>query len=166
MNEESHRDCDAWAEEWSWTPLETRDGWEAWLIQDGSFDNFSEFRSLSGDSLGDLRYKPFGVTPEPEVRTQVVPGDAVSSVILVSDGISEMLSDNEIADLARSQQRKGPEASAKEVLDFAEEMGSSDNCTVIVIPLPGWAARVKDTTKDLREYRRSGAAMNSRQRRM
>lgn len=116
--------------------------------------------------LGDLRYKPFGVTPEPEVRTQVVLGHTVSSVILVSDGISDILSNEEISDLARTKSNLGPEASAKEVVDFAEEMGASDNCTAIVIPLPGWATKVKDTTKPLREYRLSGAAMSGRQRRM
>jgi protein phosphatase PTC6 len=87
-------------------------------------------------------------------------------MILVSDGISEVLSDGEMADLVRSKSSMGPEASAKEVLGFAEEMGATDNCTVIVIPLPGWATKVRDMTKSLREYRLSGAAMSGRQRRM
>jgi protein phosphatase PTC6 len=87
-------------------------------------------------------------------------------MIMVSDGVSEVLSDGEIADLARSKSGMGPGASAKEVLGFAEEMGATDNCTVIVIPLPGWPVKVKDTTKNLREYRLSGAALSGRQRRM
>ena len=87
-------------------------------------------------------------------------------MVLVSDGISGVLSDGEISDLVRSKAHIGPEASAKEVLDFAEEMGTDDNCTVVVIPLPGWSTKYKDLTKDLREYRLSGAANSSRQRRM
>lgn len=116
--------------------------------------------------LGDLRFKPFGVTPEPEVRTQVVRGIAASSIILVSDGVSGILSDNEISDLVRSKSSMGPAASAKELVNFAEELGTDDNCTAIVIPLPGWETKVKDGTKKLREYRLSGAASSGRQRRM
>jgi protein phosphatase PTC6 len=106
------------------------------------------------------------VTPEPEVRTQVVKGEAASSMILVSDGVSGILSDNEISDLVRSKSSMGPAASAKEVVNFAEELGTDDNCTAIVIPLPGWNTKVKDGTKKLREYRLSGAASSGRQRRM
>lgn len=113
-----------------------------------------------------MRFKPFGVTPEPEVRTQVVKGETVSSLILVSDGISGTLSDGEISDLVRSKAHLGPAASAKELLSFAEELGSEDNCTAIVIPFPGWSTKVKDLTKGLREYRLSGAATSGRQRRM
>ncbi|KAG8761202.1 hypothetical protein FRC14_006251 [Serendipita sp. 396] len=116
--------------------------------------------------LGDIQYRQFGVTPEPEVHTRVVRGDTVSSMVLVSDGISGILSDDEISDLVRSKSRQGPAACAKEVLEFAEELGTDDNCTVVVIPLPGWSTNVKDFTKELREYRRSGAAMSGRQRRM
>ncbi|KAG8789615.1 hypothetical protein FRC15_006347 [Serendipita sp. 397] len=87
-------------------------------------------------------------------------------MVLVSDGISGILSDDEISDLVRSKSRQGPAACAKEVLEFAEELGTDDNCTVVVIPLPGWSTNVKDFTKELREYRRSGAAMSGRQRRM
>ena len=96
----------------------------------------------------------------------MVRGETVSSMILVSDGISGILSDGEISDLVRSKARYGPEAGAKEVLDFAEELGADDNCTVVVIPFPGWATRVKDLTKNYREYRLSGAANSGRQRRM
>lgn len=34
-------------------------------------------------SLGDLRYKRFGVTPEPEVRTKLLKGGVVNSMLLV-----------------------------------------------------------------------------------
>lgn len=117
-------------------------------------------------SLGDSRYRPFGVTPEPEIRNCVVRGDSVSSMILISDGISSLLTDNEVSDLVRSVARYGPQTGAKEVIDFAEELGAEDNCTVVVIPLPGWSVKVRDSTKELREYRLSGAARSGRQRRM
>lgn len=75
-------------------------------------------------------------------------------MVLVSDGISSVVSDQEIVDLARGAM--GPRHAAKRILSFAEEMGSSDNLTAIVLPFAGWN-RVSgpDQTRRLREYRSS-----------
>ena len=54
----------------------------------GALENTRRFVSMSGfhqyssdfislHSLGDLKYKPFGVTPEPEVRTKLLNGQSV-----------------------------------------------------------------------------------------
>lgn len=140
--------------------------WGAAMVMD-SFNELRFMGSLANTRcLGDIRFRQFGVTPEPEVHTHVAQGHTLSSMVLVSDGISGVLSDGEISDLVRSKAHIGPEASAKEVIDFAEEMGTDDNCSIIVIPLPAWSTKYKDLTKDLREYRLSGAANSSRQRRM
>jgi serine/threonine protein phosphatase PrpC len=57
-------------------------------------------------------------------------------LVLISDGISSMLSDSEVVDLARNAPH--PKAAAQSILSFAEELGGEDNATVIVVPLAGW----------------------------
>ncbi|KAF8213163.1 phosphatase 2C-like domain-containing protein [Mycena galopus ATCC 62051] len=115
--------------------------------------------------LGDLRYKKFGVTPEPEVRTKLLEGSKWAYMVLISDGISSMLSDSEVVDLARDA--PDPKAAAERILSFAEELGGEDNATVIVVPLAGWGKiQGPDSTRELREYRRLQAVGSERQRRM
>lgn len=76
----------------------------------------------------------------------------------MSDGVSSILSDAEVVDLAR--EARDPKAAAERILAFAQELGGEDNATVIVVPLAGWGKIVgPDTTKDLREYRRQQAGM-------
>ncbi|KAJ6621618.1 phosphatase 2C-like domain-containing protein [Mycena sp. CBHHK59/15] len=128
-------------------------------------DSFGESRwafklsptpSVSPNSLGDLRYKKFGVTPEPEVRTKLLEGSDWAYLVLVSDGISSMLSDSEVVDLARDA--PDPKTAAHRILSFAEELGGEDNATVIVVPLAGWGKiHGPDSTRELRDYRRHQA---------
>lgn len=81
-------------------------------------------------------------------------------LVLVTDGISSVVSDAEIVDLAR--QNLSPKKAADTILSFAEEMGSEDNGTAIVLPLAGWGkVRGPDRTKELREYRRQQAGNNT-----
>ncbi|KAK7064321.1 protein phosphatase 2C 4 [Favolaschia claudopus] len=132
-------------------------------------DSFGESRWMGALAntrcLGDLRYKKFGVTPEPEVRTKLLKGSEWAYLILVSDGISSMLSDSEVVDLARDA--PDPKVAAQRILSFAEELGGEDNATAIVVPLAGWAKiQGPDSTKELREYRRQQAVGSERQRRM
>ncbi|KAF9056492.1 phosphatase 2C-like domain-containing protein [Panaeolus papilionaceus] len=110
--------------------------------------------------LGDLHYKKFGVTPEPEVRTKLLQGEDWAFMVMVSDGISSILSDGEIVDLARGA--KDPKTAAERILAFSEELGGEDNATAIVVPLRGWG-RVTgpDNTKQLREYRSRQAGEQS-----
>lgn len=132
-------------------------------------DSFGEARWMGAVQntrcLGDLRYKKFGVTPEPEVRSKLLNGEEWAYMVLVSDGVSSILSDDEIVDLARDS--TDPRTGAKKILDFSQELGGEDNATVIVVPLAGWANRKgEDYTKELREYRRIQAIGSERQRRM
>ncbi|KAJ7071141.1 phosphatase 2C-like domain-containing protein [Mycena amicta] len=132
-------------------------------------DSFGESRWMGALAntrcLGDLRYKKFGVTPEPEVRTKLLEGEEWAYAVLVSDGISSMLSDGEVCDLARDA--ANPKAAAENILAFAEELGGEDNATVLVVPLAGWGKiRGPDATQDLRAYRRQQAVGSERQRRM
>lgn len=81
-------------------------------------------------------------------------GSQWAFMVLVSDGISSVVSDQEIVDLARGA--TSPKHAAKRILSFAEEMGSSDNLTAIVLPFAGWGhVSGPDQTKNLRAYRSS-----------
>jgi len=114
---------------------------------------------------GDLKWKPWGVTAEPEVKTKLVEGPDWAFMVLVSDGISSVVSDQEIVDLARGA--TSPKHAAKRILSFAEEMGSSDNMTAIVLPFSGWGQIIgHDRTKKLREYRSGQMIGAERQKRM
>ncbi|KAI0304770.1 phosphatase 2C-like domain-containing protein [Russula brevipes] len=132
-------------------------------------DSFGDTRWMGAlentRSLGDLKWKPWGVTAEPEVKTKLVESSQWAFMVLVSDGISSVVSDQEIVDLARGAM--GPRHAAKRILSFAEEMGSSDNLTAIVLPFAGWN-RVSgpDQTRRLREYRSSQMIGAERQKRM
>ncbi|KAI0788628.1 phosphatase 2C-like domain-containing protein [Abortiporus biennis] len=132
-------------------------------------DSFGEARWMGAlantRSLGDLKWKPFGVTPEPEVRSKLLTAPHYSHITLVSDGVSSVVSDDEISDLARISTT--PLEAAERILYFAEEMGSEDNATVLVVPLAGWGRITgEDRTKELREYRRKMMEGTERQRRM
>lgn len=69
-----------------------------------------------------------------------------------------MLSDQEVVDLAR--RAPNPKVAAERILSFSEELGGSDNGTVIVVPLKGWGkTQGPDKTKELREYRLKQSGM-------
>jgi len=79
-------------------------------------------------------------------------GSNYSHVALLSDGITSVMSNEEINDLVKFSPT--PVKAAQRVISFAEEMGSEDNATAIVVPLLGWGKCTGiDGTKELREYR-------------
>jgi protein phosphatase PTC6 len=84
----------------------------------------------------------------------------------VTDGLTSLMSDQEIVDLARGAD--DPTRAAKAIVRFGEDLGAQDNCTCIVVPLAGWGkVGGKDTTEERREYRRKQAGMqNTRMQRM
>ena len=86
-------------------------------------------------------------------------------LVFVSDGITCMASNEEIVDLARNA--KTPKEAAQNILAYAEELGSEDNSTVIVVPLAGWGTvRGPDQTYERRMHRKKQAVGSGRQRRM
>lgn len=86
-------------------------------------------------------------------------------MVMVSDGVSSMLSDDEIVDLAR--EAPTPKVAADRILAFSQELGAEDNATAVVVPLAGWGeARGPDKTLALREFRRQQSVGSERQRRM
>lgn len=79
-------------------------------------------------------------------------GPEYSHLTLVSDGVSSVVSDEEISDLARGA--KDPRDAAQRIISFASEMASQDNLTAIVVPLAGWGKVTgPDRTKAFREDR-------------
>ncbi|KAG1908217.1 phosphatase 2C-like domain-containing protein [Suillus fuscotomentosus] len=132
-------------------------------------DSFGESRWMGAlantRALGDLKWKPYGVTPEPDVRTILLEGTKWAYMIIVSDGVSSILSDQEIVDVARGA--PSPKKAAEQILSYSEELGGEDNATVIVVPLSGWKEiQGPDRTRALREYRSQQAVGSERQRRM
>ncbi|KZT57065.1 protein serine/threonine phosphatase 2C [Calocera cornea HHB12733] len=132
-------------------------------------DSFGEARWMGAlantRGLGDGRYKAFGVTPEPDMKWSILTGAEWSHLVLVSDGVGSVASDQEIVDLARGQ--SDPNRAARAIVSYVEELGGDDNATAVVVPLPGWGkVQGEDLTRDLRAYRREQAIGSERQRRM
>lgn len=127
-------------------------------------DSFGEER-MSGlantRAFGDMRSKRIGVSAEPElVRLELGPAQ-FSMLILVSDGVSGTLSDQEIVDIVK--EAKTPEQGALDVVAFATEVTrEGDNCTCLVVRLGGWERRGEGgmgslSTKERREWRKKDA---------
>jgi protein phosphatase PTC6 len=131
-------------------------------------DSFGEER-MSGlantRAFGDMRSKRIGVSAEPEIRRLELAPAEYSFIVLVSDGVSGTLSDQEIVDVVK--EAKTPEQGARDVVAFATEVSrEGDNATCLVVRLGGWERRGEGRmgslgTKEVRDYRR-GEALDPR----
>ncbi|KAL9008579.1 MAG: hypothetical protein Q9173_006308 [Seirophora scorigena] len=132
----------------------------------GSFitDSFGEER-MSGlantRAFGDMPSKRMGVSAEPQITlTQLAPGE-YAFLALVTDGVTNEASDQEIVDIVK--ECRTPEEGAKAVVAFATEAGSEgDNATCLVVRLGGWERRNEGGggsmgTREQREWRRREA---------
>lgn len=157
-------------------------------------DSFGEERFISlanTRAFGDLSFKLMGVSAEPEVSQYVV-GDAKAIdaaltaeeirnhtinglggdecfLILATDGITNELTDQEIADIVmvnfnlRGHNHASPHTCAQEVVKFVEYIGGDDNATCMVIRLNGWGKwPVLDRTGSLRQERMSAFVTRDR----
>ncbi|KAM0750570.1 protein serine/threonine phosphatase 2C [Meredithblackwellia eburnea MCA 4105] len=134
-------------------------------------DSFGESRwggTLANTrGVGDREFKELGVIAEPVVGRRVLKGPEWAFLALVSDGITDSMSDQEIVDLCRGH--SDPTRAASAIVSFAEDVGGEDNMTVIIVPLPGWGKMSGvDSSASRREYRlRQNAGISSgRQKRM
>lgn len=127
-------------------------------------DSFGEER-MSGlantRSFGDVQSKRIGVSAEPEIlRVEMAPAE-YSFLVLMTDGISGTLSDQEIVDIVK--EARTPEEASKDVVSFATEVTKvGDNATCLVVRLGGWERRLEGGlgsmgTKESREWRRQEA---------
>ncbi|CAG8762202.1 15805_t:CDS:2, partial [Acaulospora morrowiae] len=64
---------------------------------------------------------------------------------------TSVLSNQEIVDCIKNYD--DPTLGASKLVDLADELGSEDNMTAMVVRLPGWGSPMPDHTKDLRKYR-------------
>ncbi|XP_053399739.1 protein phosphatase 1K, mitochondrial-like [Mercenaria mercenaria] len=97
-------------------------------------------------SIGDIELKAFGVTAEPHIRSIRVSHGRDSFLILTTDGVSFVLSDQELMDIVTSC--RTPTEAAKFVTDQALQFGSEDNSTAVVIPFGAWG-KYQNTTRSI-----------------
>jgi protein phosphatase PTC6 len=99
-----------------------------------SADSFGENMFLghvaNTRSLGDIAMKPFGVSAEPELIRRTVKANEAAFLVLMSDGISSVMSNQEVVDCVKLE--SDPTQAAANVLNLAEQLGAEDNCTVMV----------------------------------
>ncbi|KAF5008427.1 hypothetical protein FDECE_5297 [Fusarium decemcellulare] len=129
-----------------------------------SGDSFGEERIAglaNSRAFGDMKSKRIGVSAEPEL-TRVEMGPAqYSFLVLMSDGVSGTLSDQEIVDVVK--EARTPEEGARNVVSYATEVSSDgDNATCQVVRLGGWERRSEGGlgslgTKEIRDARISEA---------
>lgn len=127
-------------------------------------DSFGEER-MSGlantRAFGDMQSKRLGVSAEPEIKRVELGPAQYSFLVLVSDGISGTLNDQEIVDIVK--EARTPEQGAKDVVGFATEVSKEgDNSTCLVVRLGGWERRSEGGvgsmgTKESRDWRRQDA---------
>lgn len=127
-------------------------------------DSFGEERIqglANSRAFGDIGSKRLGVSAEPEItRTELGPAQ-YSFLVLMSDGVSGTLSDQEIVDVVK--EAKTPEQGARDVVSYSTEVTvDGDNSTCVVVRLGGWERRSEGGlgslgTKEIRDYRRQEA---------
>ncbi|KAF8543690.1 phosphatase 2C-like domain-containing protein, partial [Trichophaea hybrida] len=109
-------------------------------------------------SIGDVNQKRLGVSAEPELTTKEILPEEYSFLVLVSDGVSAVIGDQEICDVVK--ECRTPEEAGRELVEFVDEVGDvGDNATALVVRLGGWEKRAEGGdgwmgTKALREWRR------------
>ncbi|OMJ18318.1 Protein phosphatase 2C-like protein [Smittium culicis] len=105
-----------------------------------SIDSYGEERAMSmvanTRAFGDWVVKPFGIIAEPEITSVSISGADAAFLVMASDGITDVLTDQEIVDLAKGCPTA--EKAANLIYEAAEMLNSQDNMTVIVVRLAGW----------------------------
>lgn len=127
-------------------------------------DSFGEER-MSGlantRAFGDIQSKRIGVSAEPEIRRIEMGPAEYSFLVLMSDGVTDALSDQEVVDIIK--EAKTPDQGAKDVVSFATDVSEiGDNATCLVVRLGGWERRQEGGvgsmgTKEARDWRRQDA---------
>eukprot|EP00096_Caligus_rogercresseyi_P009619 TRINITY_DN3291_c0_g1_i1.p1 TRINITY_DN3291_c0_g1~~TRINITY_DN3291_c0_g1_i1.p1 ORF type:complete len:350 (+),score=77.95 TRINITY_DN3291_c0_g1_i1:25-1074(+) len=93
-------------------------------------------------SLGDFELRPFGVISEPDITRLRIKHSKDQFLVLVTDGITFVLSDKEIVETIKSFSE--PQEAAEKLVDQALLYGSEDNLTAVILPLGVWG---KDQSK-------------------
>lgn len=127
-------------------------------------DSFGEERMgglANTRAFGDVGSKRMGVSAEPQItKTDLKPAE-YSFAVLMSDGISGHLDDQEIVDVVK--EAKTPAQAAQDLVGYATEVSEDgDNATALVVRLGGWERRNEGGggalgTKEQRDFRRQDA---------
>ena len=128
-------------------------------------DSFGEERILglaNTRAFGDIASKRVGVSAEPEIKRVEVGPAEYAFMVLMSDGISGTLEDQEVVDIVK--EAKTPEQAARDVVNFATEVSTEgDNATCLVVRMGGWERRQEGGhgslgTKEVRDFKRQQAS--------
>ncbi|KAH6851256.1 phosphatase 2C-like domain-containing protein [Chaetomium sp. MPI-CAGE-AT-0009] len=128
-------------------------------------DSFGEERIqglANSRAFGDMQSKRIGVSAEPDVVRLALRPAEFAFLVLVSDGVSGSLGDQEIVDVVK--EAATPEEGARRVVEYATEVSADgDNATCLVVRLGGWERRSEGGvgslgTREVREMRRAEAA--------
>ena len=134
-------------------------------------DSFGEERIdglANTRAFGDFQSKRLGVSAEPDTRRVEMRPAEYSFLVLMSDGVSGTLNDQEVVDIIK--EARTPEQGSRDVVGFATEVSANgDNATCLVVRLGGWERRVEGGlgslgTKEERDWRVQDAS-NPRTRR-
>lgn len=131
-------------------------------------DSFGEER-LEGlantRAFGDRKSKRVGVSAEPQLTLLHAKPAEFAFMVLCTDGVTGVLSDQEIVDVVK--EARTPEQGSKDVAGLAVEIaggekGDSDNATCLVVRMGGWERRLEGGggsvgTKEQRDERRERA---------
>lgn len=122
----------------------------AYLLRAGTLERLTEDHSMVADMIrrGTLTEEESRVHPNRSVITRALGTDpnmcadtydidaAIGDrLLLATDGLTGMLTDGEIADIATSS--TDPQAAAKALVDAANEAGGQDNISVVVVDVGG-----------------------------
>ncbi|KAI5292855.1 hypothetical protein KEM52_006016 [Ascosphaera acerosa] len=128
-------------------------------------DSFGEER-ITGlantRAFGDIAAKRLGVSSEPQLTRVTIGPAEYAFLVLVSDGITNALTDQEICDVVKES--RTPEQGARDVVDLATEVSSDgDNATCLVVRLGGWERRLEGGfgsmgTRESRDWKREEAS--------
>lgn len=113
-------------------------------------------------AFGDAPMKRMGVSAEPDVITVKLGSGAeeYAFIVLCTDGITSVMSDQEIVDVVKGVHE--PSDAAKQIVSFAESIGTDDNSSCLVVRLSGWGVDMPDLTKDMREWKLQNEGIGSR----
>lgn len=127
-------------------------------------DSFGEERMgglANTRAFGDIGSKRMGVSAEPQINKVPLGSSEFSFLVLMSDGVSGHLEDQEIVDVVK--EAKTPAQAAQDLVSFAVEVAeSADNATCLVVRLGGWERRSEGgggslSTKERRDWRKQEA---------
>lgn len=128
-------------------------------------DSFGQERVLglaNTRAFGDVSSKRIGVSAEPEIACVDMKASEFSFLVLVSDGVSGVLEDQEIVDVVK--EAKTPEQASRELVGLATGIGGgqADNATALVVRLGGWERRSEGGvgslgTREARDWKKAMA---------